>query len=246
MSIFFGFENVSAEEKTTRVEDLFSRVASRYDVMNDVMSLGLHRLWKRHFVTSLPVQNGQRLLDMAGGTGDISFLIQKTYGALDVQSVVCDLTHGMLDVGQQRDEACTYASRLSWCCGDAQKLPFADETFDGYTISFGLRNVGERASALKEAYRVLRPGGWFACLEFSTLTNPALNTLYTRYSDYAIPLMGRLVGKDEAAYQYLVDSIRTFPVPEALSLEMQEAGFHASFTKLSGGVVCVHKGVKAA
>jgi len=226
------------------VQDIFSRVSSRYDVMNDVMSLRLHRWWKKHFVQTLPLAPGASLLDVATGTGDIVRLIlersQKEDLGLEISAL--DPNPEMLRAGQARMLDLGILHPINWALGSAEALPYADETFDCYTIAFGLRNVEDRAAALAEAFRVLKPGGHFACLEFSHVENPVAKAFYKMYSSHIIPKMGKYVAGDEAAYQYLVDSIRAFPPQEALKAEIQGAGFQrCSFENLALGVVAIHR-----
>ena len=236
----FGFEKVSASTKTERVKSLFDRVSSRYDIMNDLMSFGMHRLWKAWFVSSLPLHHKGIYLDVAGGTGDIASAIAdrlKKSGFL-AQNIVCDLTPAMMQEGMGK------APHLSWTCGNAEDLPFPDNSVDVYTIAFGLRNVTHRNKALAEAYRVLRPGGTFACLEFSHPIAP-LQKAYDFYSFTIIPKLGEWVAQDRDAYQYLSESIRTFPTREELVALMTEAGFdRVNFESYTGGVVAVHQGRK--
>ncbi len=237
----FGFEKIAASVKTERISRLFDRVSSKYDLMNDLMSFGIHRLWKTWFVQSLPLHHEGTYLDVAGGTGDIAAAIDarlQKYGFMGTH-LVCDLTPAMMQEGQQK------APHLSWVCGNAEELPLNDNSVDVYTIAFGLRNVTHKTQALKEAYRVLRPGGTFACLEFSHPIEP-LRKAYDFYSFEIIPCLGEWVANDRASYQYLSESIRTFPTQEALASLMTEAGFrHVTFESYTGGVVAVHRGMKA-
>ena len=217
----FGFQTVDEAEKAGMVHGVFTRVASRYDIMNDVMSAGIHRLWKDAMMDWLAPRNGQRLLDVAGGTGDIAFRFLKR--APGASAVVCDITESMLVSGKTRAEADSMADRLDWVVGDAMALPFASNSFDIYTISFGIRNVTRIGDALAEAYRVLRPGGRLMVLEFSQLPNPAMQWAYDRYSFNVIPVMGQIVAGDRESYQYLVESIRKFPDQETF-LQMIRCG----------------------
>lgn len=239
----FGFQTVPEAEKAGMVHGVFTRVASRYDVMNDLMSAGVHRIWKDAMMDWLAPRNGQRLLDVAGGTGDIAFrFLRRAPGA---QAVVFDMTQSMLDEGRKRAEAESLADRLDWVAGDAMALPFADNSFDVYTISFGIRNVTRIPDALAEAFRVLRPGGRLMVLEFSQLPNPALQWAYDRYSFNVIPVMGQIVARDRDSYQYLVESIRKFPDQEAFAAMIRDAGFEqVKYRNLSMGIAALHSGWK--
>lgn len=237
----FGFETVEPEEKTRRVRGVFDSVASHYDVMNDVMSLGLHRLWKRDFTSNLRLRDGHKVLDLAGGTGDISFLMRKR---AHCEISVCDINHEMLKVGQQRAKTKGY-EELEWITGNAESLPFPDNHFDVCTIAFGIRNVTDIPKALREIHRVLKTGGQFACLEFSEVKSAALKPIYERYSFDLIPQFGEWIAKDKESYRYLVESIRKFPNQLRFKEMMREAGFeNVSHRNLTGGVVAIHKGWK--
>ena len=239
----FGYQTVPEREKAGLVHGVFSRVASRYDVMNDLMSGGIHRLWKDAMMDWLAPRPGQRLLDVAGGTGDVAFRFLKR--APGATAVVCDLTESMLKAGRQRAEAEQMAGKLDWVVGDAMALPFADATFDSYTISFGIRNVTRITDALAEAYRVLRPGGRMMVLEFSQLPDPGLQKAYDLYSFNVIPALGQMVTGDRASYQYLVESIRKFPGQEAFLAMIRDAGFAmAKYRNLTMGVAALHSGWK--
>ncbi|MGL4309473.1 MAG: bifunctional demethylmenaquinone methyltransferase/2-methoxy-6-polyprenyl-1,4-benzoquinol methylase UbiE [Paracoccaceae bacterium] len=239
----FGFQTVAEGEKAGMVHGVFSRVASKYDVMNDLMSGGVHRLWKDAMMDWLAPRPGQRLLDVAGGTGDIAFRFLKR--APGAQATVCDMTESMLIEGQKRAEAERLAASLDWVVGDAMALPFADSSFDVYTISFGIRNVTRIADALSEAFRVLRPGGRLMVLEFSQLPNPAMQWAYDRYSFKVIPVMGQIVAGDRDSYQYLVESIRKFPDQERFAQMIREAGFgQVKYRNLTMGVAALHSGWK--
>lgn len=239
----FGNRTVDESEKAGLVHGVFSNVASKYDIMNDLMSAGIHRLWKDAMMDWLAPRPGQRLLDVAGGTGDISFrFLNRAPGA---SAVVCDMTHAMLVAGRQRAEAEQMAERLDWVTGDAMRLPFPDSSFDVYTISFGIRNVTRIPDALSEAYRVLRPGGRLMVLEFSQIPVPALQWAYDRYSYNVIPAMGQLVANDRDSYQYLVESIRKFPDQDTFLSMIRDAGFRrASYRNLSMGIAALHSGWK--
>ena len=239
----FGDREVSEADKAGLVHGVFSSVASRYDLMNDVMSGGIHRLWKDAMMDWLAPRSGQRLLDVAGGTGDIAFRFLKR--APEAEAVVLDMTAGMLEAGRKRAEADRLADRLDWIVGDAMALPFEDGSFDRYTISFGIRNVTRIADALAEAFRVLRPGGRLMVLEFSQLPSPALQWAYDRYSFNVIPAMGQAIARDRESYQYLVESIRRFPDQETFAGMIRDAGFgQVRYRNLSMGIAALHSGWK--
>jgi len=239
----FGARKVPEGEKSGLVHGVFSNVASRYDVMNDVMSLGIHRLWKDAMMDWLAPRSNQRLLDVAGGTGDISFRFLKR--APEASAVVLDLTEPMLVEGRKRAEAEALSDRLDWVTGDAMALPLPDNSFDIYTISFGIRNVTRISDALAEAFRVLRPGGRLMVLEFSQLPNPAMQKAYDLYSFNVIPRMGQAIANDRDSYQYLVESIRNFPDQEAFASMIRDAGFEqVKYRNLSMGIAALHSGWK--
>ncbi len=239
----FGFETVAEGDKAGRVRGVFSSVASKYDVMNDAMSFGIHRIWKDAMMDWLAPRAGQRLLDVAGGTGDVSFRFLKRAGA--GHATVLDLTEPMLVEGRKRAEAARLEGSLDWIVGDAMALPFDDNTFDVYTISFGIRNVTRPQEALNEAFRVLKPGGRLMVLEFSHIPNDMLQSLYDFYSFNAIPVMGKLITGDRDSYQYLVESIRKFPDQDRFLEMVKSAGFdNAKYRNLSLGIACLHSGWK--
>ena len=239
----FGFQTVPEGDKAGMVHGVFTRVASKYDIMNDVMSMGIHRVWKDAMMDWLAPRPGQRLLDVAGGTGDVSFrFLGRAPGA---HATVCDMTESMLVEGRHRAEADRMAERLDWVVGDAMALPFADNSFDVYTISFGIRNVTRIPDALREAYRVLRPGGRLMVLEFSQIPNEGLQWLYDRYSFNVIPVMGQIIAKDRDSYQYLVESIRKFPDQESFAGMIRKAGFgQVKYRNLTLGIAALHSGWK--
>lgn len=239
----FGFQTVDESQKAGLVHGVFSRVASRYDVMNDLMSAGVHRLWKDAMMDWLAPRPGQQLLDVAGGTGDIAFrFLRRAPGAT---ATVLDMTESMLVEGQRRAEAEQLSGRLAWVVGDAMSLPFPENAFDVYTISFGIRNVTRIEDALSEAFRVLRPGGRLMVLEFSQLPVPALQWLYDRYSFNVIPVMGQVVANDRDSYQYLVESIRRFPGQDSFADLIRAAGFEqVKYRNLSMGIAALHSGWK--
>jgi len=239
----FGYERINVEDKAKRVAGVFHSVAAKYDVMNDVMSVGIHRIWKDAMMDWLAPRPGQRLLDVAGGTGDISFRFLKRAG--NAQATVLDLTESMLIEGRKRAEAAQQDDSLDWVVGDAMALPFADNTFDVYTISFGIRNVTRPQEALNEAYRVLKPGGRLMVLEFNRIPNDMLQKMYDVYSFNAIPVMGKVITGDRDSYQYLVESIRKFPDQDTFLDMVRTAGFdNAKYRNLSLGIACLHSGWK--
>ena len=239
----FGFETVPEAEKAGRVRGVFTSVASKYDVMNDVMSVGIHRIWKDAMMDWLAPRPGQKLLDVAGGTGDIAFRFLNRAGS--GHATVLDLTEPMLIEGRQRAEAEQMADQIDWVVGDAMALPFPDNTFDVYTISFGIRNVTRPQDALNEAFRVLKPGGRLMVLEFSQLPNPMMQQAYDLYSFNVIPRMGQMIAGDRDSYQYLVESIRKFPDQETFLQMVRKAGFeNAKYRNLTMGVAALHSGWK--
>ena len=239
----FGFQTVPESEKASKVQGVFGSVASKYDIMNDVMSMGIHRIWKDAMMDWIAPRAGQRLLDVAGGTGDISFRFLKRAGY--GHATVCDLTEPMLIEGRKRAEADQMADQLNWVVGDAMDLPFDDNTFDVYTISFGIRNVTRPQDALNEAYRVLKPGGRLMVLEFSHIPNDMMQWMYDKYSFNFIPTMGKIIANDRDSYQYLVESIRKFPDQDTFLNMVRAAGFeNAKYRNLTMGIACLHSGWK--
>ena len=238
----FGFDDVAPEAKAGLVRDVFQRVASRYDLMNDLMSGGIHRLWKEALLDWLAPRPGMHLLDVAGGTGDIATrFLQRIEG--QGQVTLADINPSMLAVGRDRALDAGWLGEIGWLAGDAMQLPFADRSFDAVTIAFGIRNVTRIDRALAEARRVLRPGGRFLCLEFSKVVVPLLGQLYDGYSFNVVPLIGRYVAKDEDSYRYLVESIRRFPGQPAFAALMREAGLEqVRWRNLSGGIAAIHSG----
>jgi len=239
----FGFQTVGEAEKRDKVLSVFHNVADKYDMMNDVMSAGVHRLWKDYFVNKINPSRDLKLLDVAGGTGDIAFRFLDRGGG---SVVVCDINKSMLGVGEDRAAERGYRdNQIQWVEGDAQALSFEDNSFDCYTIAFGIRNVVKIEEALREARRVLKPGGRFLCLEFSKVTVPGLDQLYQFYSFQVIPPLGHVVAGDWDSYQYLVESIQQFPDQETFSHMIREAGFgFVKYENLTGGIAAIHSGFK--
>jgi len=244
----FGFERVSLDEKQGRVDSVFHSVARRYDVMNDLMSAGLHRAWKMQLVSMLRPPQGRPFahLDVAGGTGDVAFRVLAA-GGPKTRVTVLDINESMLRVGAERakDKVEGAGDRIAFVTGNAESLPLPDAAFDAYTIAFGIRNVPRIETALSEARRVLKPGGRFLCLEFSAVDIPLLDRIYDAYSFHVIPRIGARVAGDAESYRYLVESIRKFPTRGAFSGMIERAGFrHVTDRPLSGGIVAIHSGWK--
>ena len=236
----FGDQLVSPEEKTRRVGEVFSSVARRYDMMNDLMSGGLHRLWKDRFVNRVKPRPGEQILDMAGGTGDVAFRMARR-GA---NVTVADINPDMLEVGKQRADA-KQLSGLAWTVENAEALSFGDAGFDAYAIVFGIRNVTDIPAALREAHRVLKRGGRFYCMEFSSSDWPGFSTAYDAWASNVIPRIGKAVANDEESYRYLVESIRRFPKPAVFRGMVADAGFvRAAAEPMLGGLVTIHSGWK--
>ncbi|KAF1409932.1 2-methoxy-6-polyprenyl-1,4-benzoquinol methylase, mitochondrial, partial [Spheniscus humboldti] len=274
----FGFQTVTEAERREKIYQVFESVAKKYDIMNDSMTLGIHRVWKDILMHKMNPSPGTLLLDVAGGTGDIAFRfinyvrsvrerqlqrklkhhqnlswqeISESYqedkfkSLGDSQVVVCDINKEMLKVGKQKAQHLGYSEGLSWVLGNAEELPFDDDKFDVYTIAFGIRNVTRIDLALQEAYRVLKPGGRFLCLEFSHVSNPLLSRLYDLYSFQVIPVLGEVIAGDWKSYQYLVESIRRFPPQEELKAMIEDAGFlKVDYQNLNLGIVAIHSGFK--
>jgi demethylmenaquinone methyltransferase/2-methoxy-6-polyprenyl-1,4-benzoquinol methylase len=245
-STHFGFSEVGLDEKQGLVDDVFHKVARRYDIMNDLMSGGMHRLWKDVFAAKVrPSRRAPfRHLDVAGGTGDIAFRIAKAAGP-EAEIVVLDINGDMLDVGRDRAVQRGLSDKVEFVQANAESLPFPDAHFDAYTIAFGIRNVPRIDVALTEAHRVLKPGGRFLCLEFSQVAIPGLDKIYEAYSFNVIPAIGKLVAGDAEPYRYLVESIQRFPRAEEFERMIRQAGFRRTgFERLTGGVVAIHSGWK--
>ncbi|XP_064621009.1 2-methoxy-6-polyprenyl-1,4-benzoquinol methylase, mitochondrial-like [Lineus longissimus] len=277
----FGFETVTEEEKEQKVYDVFENVSEKYDLMNDAMSAGVHRLWKDYFISRLAPLPGTKLLDVAGGTGDIAFRflqyaksgeLEESKEDFDVKSdvldksgraegvdgasnpeaddgtthvTVCDINQAMLDVGKRKADMLGQREGVTWIRGNAEHLPMPDDTYDAYTIAFGIRNCTHIEKVLEEAYRVLKPGGRFMCLEFSHVPNPLIKSLYDLYSFQVIPVMGQVLAADWKSYQYLVESIRKFPDQQEFSYMIEDAGFSVvKHENLSFGVAAIHSGFK--
>jgi demethylmenaquinone methyltransferase / 2-methoxy-6-polyprenyl-1,4-benzoquinol methylase len=239
-TVSFGYEDIAPQEKTARVGEIFSNVAAKYDVMNDAMSGGMHRLWKDKFVRRVKPQPGEAILDMAGGTGDIAFRME----ALGADVTVSDINQEMLDVGIERAMK-RGIDTLVWSRQNAEELTFEDRIFDAYTIVFGIRNVTHIDKALKEAHRVLKYGGRFYCMEFSSTDWPGFKEVYDVYSHRLMPLMGKLIANDEDSYRYLAESIRRFPRPAEFERMIREAGFaNTRVETILGGAVNIHSGWK--
>jgi demethylmenaquinone methyltransferase/2-methoxy-6-polyprenyl-1,4-benzoquinol methylase len=240
----FGFEQVASTEKAARVRTVFASVAPKYDLMNDLMSFGAHRLWKRFALSLTGLRTGQQALDVAGGTGDLAAGMLRQVGKTG-RVVLSDVNHDMLELGRDRLLDAGFAGNLECVLADAERLPFPDDSFDCVTIGFGLRNVTDKAAALASMHRVLKTGGQLLVLEFSTPRAPGLKPLYDAYSFKVLPRLGRMVARDAASYRYLAESIRMHPDQETLLGMLRDAGFASSrYHNLAGGIVAVHRGYK--
>ena len=247
----FGFETVSEAEKVSRVDGVFRSVADQYDIMNDVMSVGIHRLWKHDAMNKVNPQPGEVHVDIAGGTGELAraFIERADRAAArrgedrKARAIVCDINDAMLAAGEKRKDSEALSDRLTWVCGDGQNLPLPDRSADVITVSLGIRNFGNRVEGLKEFKRVLKPGGRLAILEFSHMTAPMLQKAYDAYSFNFLPRMGAIIAGDRASYQYLVESIRQFPKADEFKAEIEACGFrNVTVTTYSGGIVALHFG----
>lgn len=242
----FGFRDVAEDQRQGLVNEVFAKVAERYDLMNDLMSGGMHRLWKNDFIAWMapPRQSDRafRLLDVAGGTGDIAMRFARATGP-NASAVICDISPEMLEVGRRRVKDAGFAGRIDLIEGNAEELPFPDKSFDAYTIAFGIRNVTHIDRALSAAFRVLKPGGRFMCLEFSQCQVPLLDRVYDFHSFEIIPRLGKLTAGEAQPYEYLVESIRKFPNQERFAEMIREAGFEqVKYRNLSGGIAAMHSG----
>ncbi|MGL2348714.1 bifunctional demethylmenaquinone methyltransferase/2-methoxy-6-polyprenyl-1,4-benzoquinol methylase UbiE [Helicobacter pylori] len=246
MEYSFGFTKVNEMQKQSMVNDVFHSVATNYDKMNDIMSLGLHRMWKNSMVAWLspPAISGWKILDVAGGTGDIAFRILNA-SRKQVHATVLDINNSMLNIGKERAHKNGLAPFIDFVEANAEDLPFENQSFDAYTIAFGIRNVPHIDKALKQALRVLKPGGRFLCLEFSNVEMPFLDKIYDLWSFYAIPQLGQLITGDGDAYRYLVESIRKFPKQDDFAHMISRAGFsRVSYRNLTGAIAALHSGWK--
>jgi len=238
----FGYQDVAVEDKARLVNGVFESVAGKYDLMNDLMSLGVHRLWKRYFIAISGIQPGQRVLDLAGGTGDIAALMSKQVGAHG-RVVLSDINAAMLAVGRRRMEDRGLVGNIEYSLANAEQLPFADAEFDAVTIAFGLRNVTDQPAALNEMFRILRPGGRAMILEFSSVEFKGLKKIYDTYSFGILPRLGKIIADDEDSYRYLAESIRKHPGQDKLAGMLEDAGFsNVTYCNMTGGIVAIHSG----
>ena len=240
----FGFSRVKSKDKSNLVKKIFENVSGRYDLMNDFMSLGIHRVWKKSMLDWLAPRRGQSLIDVAGGTGDIAFNFIKI-AKTGASATILDLTESMMIEGKKKTIDLPEESQINWVCGDAMRMPFSDSTFDVYTISFGIRNVTNISKTLSEAYRVLKPGGRLMILEFSSVNNDLISWIYDKYSFNIIPKLGEFVSNDRESYQYLVESIRKFPNQEKFSEMIINEGFRkVKYRDLTFGIAALHSAWK--
>ena len=240
----FGFSRVKSKDKSNLVKKIFENVSGRYDLMNDFMSLGIHRVWKESMLDWLAPRRGQSLIDVAGGTGDIAFNFIKR-AKTGANATILDLTESMMIEGKKKTIDLPEKSQINWICGDAMRMPFCDSTFDVYTISFGIRNVTNISKTLSEAYRVLKPGGRLMILEFSSVNNDLISWIYDKYSFNIIPKLGEFVSNDRESYQYLVESIRKFPNQEKFSEMIINEGFRkVKYRDLTFGIAALHSAWK--
>jgi|TARA_B000000565_G_scaffold85039_1_gene62151 demethylmenaquinone methyltransferase/2-methoxy-6-polyprenyl-1,4-benzoquinol methylase len=240
----FGFSRVKSKDKSNLVKKIFENVSGRYDLMNDFMSLGIHRVWKKSMLDWLAPRRGQSLIDVAGGTGDIAFNFIKR-AKTGANATILDLTESMMIEGKKKTIDLPEESQINWVCGDAMRMPFSDSTFDVYTISFGIRNVTNISKTLSEAYRVLKPGGRLMILEFSSVNNDLISWIYDKYSFNIIPKLGEFVSNDRESYQYLVESIRKFPNQEKFSEMIINEGFRkVKYRDLTFGIAALHSAWK--
>ena len=240
----FGFSRVKSKDKSNLVKKIFENVSGRYDLMNDFMSLGIHRVWKKSMLDWLAPRRGQSLIDVAGGTGDIAFNFIKR-AKTGANATILDLTESMMIEGKKKTIDLPEESQINWVCGDAMRMPFSDSTFDVYTISFGIRNVTNISKTLSEAYRVLKPGGRLMLLEFSSVNNDLISWIYDKYSFNIIPKLGEFVSNDRESYQYLVESIRKFPNQEKFSEMIINEGFRkVKYRDLTFGIAALHSAWK--
>ena len=240
----FGFSRVKSKDKSNLVKKIFENVSGRYDLMNDFMSLGIHRVWKKSMLDWLAPRRGQSLIDVAGGTGDIAFNFIKR-AKTGANATILDLTESMMIEGKKKTIDLPEESKINWVCGDAMRMPFSNSTFDVYTISFGIRNVTDISKTLSEAYRVLKPGGRLMILEFSSVNNDLISWIYDKYSFNIIPKLGEFVSNDRESYQYLVESIRKFPNQEKFSEMIINEGFRkVKYRDLTFGIAALHSAWK--